>query len=1014
MEECTTTRTRTMRTDDPNGRQQILEVMDFLEEETDGHTCDDLIPLQLRMALEDQVFGWNHFLSNILGHVAYTLGSYLITFWIITFVVLREVPWGGHHADNAGSCASDDGCQSGGDNRPWGMPHTTFSLLRTCISLASAVSTFRTIRRRRRVWLRHPLDGAELSNFEAQRRASSLEVADAHAQRIVLGNRLFSRMQDSYARRRDRYLSRRVSKKLLKAHRMFERRHRNRVEQIRRAGSSGSLVELGERERNESADSAHERMRMLASPPASVTRKRHRRQRTAPGGSSILPAASADSASLGDDDTVGSAASLEDDGRSGLGSFVPGAVMDSNTLPNFAIESVGHDQMPFSHGEIRRVPYVHGGFFGAAPFMLTNPHWIAILRLLMPDVYVEISRRASYAPAPKLIHWAENNPVVAAYGAAHEIEFSGAIPTLEWDVFLDPHLVWRLEIVLNEKESFLQRQKDAKEQQAQELDAADPGEAEKTSEEAGQSAGPAHTASAPVCPTEERLLLSYYDKEIKRRTKLLVDRMLIAHGNVPQLMIEQTGYLKKYNFSRVKRTRKTLGGGIYARMWLAVFSEAMKLGLGFDDEDEAAMGNEGGDGYDGGESSEDGNSLRSVDEGGFREALPTNSSHSMDDDDDQNPAGPPRKIYMVRNDTDEEGNSTDDGSLSQTSPQKHTGQGDRKSRRKMKKRKRLEKKKKRWNITSLKNASVVADKSIFESIDILKKIMRERYPVRLLLDMKSRHVSRRVWASVVDCLRESGARVEGVASFFVEEVRDISQYCNTRVNEIIFAHSAGDMQQLCHKGAIKRGDKVFFNAGSLLWDYPDLSDSSVVGDILWHRLHPYFDKQEIKEGYRFKPYARIKSRGGSSSSRSQHRSESVTCDDSTLWDEESITSKSLFTKLMVSDRKRRSLCEIDFAFEELPPGVTCSTIQEYKEHHQLSLGLYVQEFAIDEVAISLLVRYVNTLGREVFDLGLSWGGINGLTVKGIQPGRFTATEGFWIQRYTGMPWIRKLKPGSAA
>ena len=47
------------------------------------------------------------------------------------------------------------------------------------------------------------------------------------------------------------------------------------------------------------------------------------------------------------------------------------------------------------------------GFFGAAPFMLTNPHWIAILRLLMPDVYVEISRRASYAPAPKLIHWAE-------------------------------------------------------------------------------------------------------------------------------------------------------------------------------------------------------------------------------------------------------------------------------------------------------------------------------------------------------------------------------------------------------------------------------------------------------------------------------------------------------------------------------------------------------------------------------------------------------------------------------
>ena len=270
----------------------------------------------------------------------------------------------------------------------------------------------------------------------------------------------------------------------------------------------------------------------------------------------------------------------------------------------------------------------------------------------------------------------------------------------------------------------------------------------------------------------------------------------------------------------------------------------------------------------------------------------------------------------------------------------------------------------------------------------------------------------RVWARVVDCLRESGARVEGVASFFVEEVRDISQYCNTRVKEIVFVHSAGDMQQLCHDGAIKRGDKVFFNAGSLLWDYPDLSDSSVLGDILWRRLHPYFDQQEIKEGYRFKPYARIKSRGGSSLTRSQYESESETWDDSTLGDDESVTSESLFTKLLVSDRKRRSLCEIDFAFED--GGSTCSTIQEYKEHYQLSLGLYVQEFAIDEVAISLLVRYVNTMGREVFDLGLSWGGINGLTVKGIQPGRFTATEGFWIQRYTGMPWRRDLIPGSAA
>jgi hypothetical protein len=93
----------------------------------------------------------------------------------------------------------------------------------------------------------------------------------------------------------------------------------------------------------------------------------------------------------------------------------------------------------------------------------------------------------------------------------------------------------------------------------------------------------------------------------------------------------------------------------------------------------------------------------------------------------------------------------------------------------------------------------------------------------------------------------------------------------------------------------------------------------------------------------------------------------------------------------MNDRKKKSLSESTFCFEETSDGV-CSTIQQYKEHYQLSLGLYVQEFAIDEVAISLISKYVNN-NLHVYDLGLSWGGINGLTVKGIQPGRFTATDG---------------------
>ena len=117
----------------------------------------------------------------------------------------------------------------------------------------------------------------------------------------------------------------------------------------------------------------------------------------------------------------------------------------------------------------------------------------------------------------------------------------------------------------------------------------------------------------------------------------------------------------------------------------------------------------------------------------------------------------------------------------------------------------------------------------------------------------------------------------------------------------------------------------------------------------------------------------------------------------------------LFTRLIMDDSKRKALADPgDFAYEEVL-GNICSTIQEYKEHYQLSIGLYVQEFAIDEVAISLIAKYVNS-NSHVYDLGLSWGGINGLTVKGIQPGRFTATDGLWNQRYGGMPWIKHRNP----
>lgn len=378
---------------------------------------------------------------------------------------------------------------------------------------------------------------------------------------------------------------------------------------------------------------------------------------------------------------------------------------------------------------------------------------------------------------------------------------------------------------------------------------------------------------------------------------------------------------------------------------------------------------------------------RSLDGGGFK-------TPSVDER-----GGPPRKIIMMRSDDEsDDGMSTDgDGSIvSEPSPRKSSSRtlSASASRRKQRREELMAAPtptSAKTDATALHLMSVCPDKSISESISILKPIMQCSAPFGLVLDMKSRHVSRRVWALVVDFLRDAGARVEGIASFIVEEVRDISQYCSSSVNEIVFIHSAGDLQHGCHNGNIRRGDKVFFNAGSLLWDYPDLYDPEVVKNILWHRFQPFFDEQNIKEGYRLKPYAKIiKPSQGSPRHTIFSESESETCDESTLDDGDSMSSD-LFTRLLIADTKRKSLSQMDFAYEEAPDGV-CSTIQQYKEYYQLSIGLYVQEFAIDEVAISLIVKYVNS-NLSVYDLGLSWGGINGLTVKGIQPGRFTATDG---------------------
>ncbi len=186
-------------------------------------------------------------MSLLLGHVGYTVVSFLFTFWLITFVVLHEVPWGGSNSGSSGDHYDSDGSRNsvgggGGNdimhknNNPWGMPHQLFSMLRTSLAIASAISTFRTIRRQRRVWLRHP---------SSSRQQELLLEADHRACRFVLGSELWTRMRKSYSRQRDRYLARNIHRKLLGAQRMFEKRHRKRVKLIRSVSASLLLSEDG-------------------------------------------------------------------------------------------------------------------------------------------------------------------------------------------------------------------------------------------------------------------------------------------------------------------------------------------------------------------------------------------------------------------------------------------------------------------------------------------------------------------------------------------------------------------------------------------------------------------------------------------------------------------------------------------------------------------------------------------------------------------------------------------------
>lgn len=762
--------------DDEEVEERILKVVDQVEDEWDDMAYDQLVPLEIKLALEQNLFGWSHLTSDILGHVVFTVGAFFIIYTIASLHIFQTT-------------------------------HTAWiHQLRLLLSVIAACATFRMVRRRRRIWLRASYGSARYMQREEARRKEIAQVDQL----------------SWLARVRVNSKHKKVQKKLAKADSKFRMHHSDTIKRRNSAASSLSPVRDG---KNGSYDNGSPLLTINNTPLKQVTPLQRRRR------------------------------------------------LSFQTEPVPDMQSVQSDQILFANGRIHRVPYAHGGGFGSAPFMLANPHWISVLRHLMPDVYVEISRRVQASPPHRLIHWAENNPVVAAYNTAHELESNGTLPNMEWDVFLDPRLVQRVQVVLRERRAFLLSV-------LPELPTVKPMET--------------LPDFANQLTESQRNVVKFYERCLRKRVQTLVDEMMIAHGNLAQLSLEQTGLFKSYNYSRVKRTRRTLGGGIYARQWMAVYAESLRVGV-----------------------------LQQTDEPSY--LSPASPSPSC-----SNSSPPPAC------ETPPPPSSSGTAATLTMTPQRITA------------------------TTSLVDMTTSAcpNTSIAASVAIIRHIVKREDPFGLFLDVKSRHVPPQVWACVVDILRESGVRVEGVGAFVHEEIRTLSLHTVRPIREVLLFHSAGDLQQACHDKRIRFGDTVFFNAGSLIWT--PASDPEQAGFTgTWQRLFGTFDAEATKQSYRIQPFA-LPSRADERSYNTMH-------------------------------------------------GWTGSTIEDYKQRYHLSIGLYVQEFAIDEAAANILVRLVND-NPQIYDLGLSWGGVNGITLRGIRPGRFTDTSGFWNQRHLGALWDSSRRP----
>jgi len=626
-----------------------------------------------------------------------------------------------------------------------------------------------------------------------------------------------------------------------------------------------------------------------------------------------------------------------------------------------SIDSAYEDNVSASFTKLQRIPYVHGSFAPAAPMMLQDSRWMRILRRVMPESHADAltilcqERKSSATLVPnavRIMKWAENNPVVAAYGIVtskawskpelysknarphsaknysrdddantgfrfrrsdSQNRFSRSIaralgrrsestsqcnaPVLEWDVFLDPNLVRKLEHALRESD-----------------------EQKETGDEAASIAS---------------------DVEVDRLVSCLVNRMFLAHGSTSQLVSEAFGFNRKYNFASIveqgesqrlhRRRRPTdLPDRVDSNEFDTKkrYQRRVSSRMSFLAEAEAESDRVVAPFVPGKGQAKAGGIFVERWLACFVKAL----QMAIEPNDHESDPW----ILLDELEKKNELGDADDDEFRQVKPPMCgvflcLGYDD-------------------PNSAKAHNTKTCMAQNTAEIARLLGS------PLRVVLDLKSRRIPPRVWGRLVTTLHSRGLHVDGLGSFDVDELRDIGNFVSPLVSQIIFFHSAGDLQRAIHANEVKHGDTVYFNAGSLIWNKPksiasklscchaaDLESAIDVSDMVMYKQQPFFHPCAY-------PHKESKDR---------------------------------FTDM---DCK--------------------STLEDYQKKLNLNIGCYVQEFSISEQTLDTIVQHMNKY-QDIYNLGLAWGGINGRTALGV------LGDGYWNQRYMGRQWDMDAEPSDA-